>query len=119
MPLEARKKDAMLNSWMDGLWWSVQTVTGVGYGDVYPVSNTGRVVGMVLQVSGLIVFALIVGQIAVELFRAKDDFYWKRMFKRIDELEARIVELDKKQRFLIADADLSVKPKDQVEEEQI
>ena len=37
-----------------GLWWSLQTITTVGYGDVVPSSGTGRVIGAFVMISGRI-----------------------------------------------------------------
>ena len=37
----------------DGLWWSVQTVTTVGYGDIVPETDTGRLVGAVVMLTGI------------------------------------------------------------------
>jgi voltage-gated potassium channel len=42
----------------EALWWGVATVTTVGYGDVYPVTPVGRVLGGVLAVLGIGSFAL-------------------------------------------------------------
>lgn len=37
----------------DALWWACETVTTVGYGDRYPVTTEGRVVGVMLMVLGI------------------------------------------------------------------
>ena len=45
-------RDEFPNVWL-GLWWAVQTVTTVGYGDVTPTSTGGRVIAAVIMVSGI------------------------------------------------------------------
>jgi voltage-gated potassium channel len=42
----------------ESLWWGVATITTVGYGDVYPVTALGRVLGGLLAVLGIASFAL-------------------------------------------------------------
>jgi len=37
----------------DGLWWAIQTVTTVGYGDLVPGSTTGRLVATLVMVVGI------------------------------------------------------------------
>jgi voltage-gated potassium channel len=37
----------------DGLWWAIQTVTTVGYGDIVPETTAGRLVGVVMMVTGI------------------------------------------------------------------
>jgi voltage-gated potassium channel Kch len=37
----------------DGLWWAIQTVTTVGYGDLVPTSTTGRLIAALVMVVGL------------------------------------------------------------------
>src|SRR3954451_1218947 len=40
------------NVWL-GLWWAVQTVTTVGYGDIVPHHTSGRLIGALLMLSGI------------------------------------------------------------------
>lgn len=42
-----------IHSLGEGLWWAVQTVTTVGYGDVVPTSPLGRLVGVVVMMTGI------------------------------------------------------------------
>jgi voltage-gated potassium channel len=37
----------------DGLWWAIQTVTTVGYGDLVPTSTVGRLVAALVMVLGI------------------------------------------------------------------
>src|SRR5262245_27487987 len=48
----------------DGLWWSVQTVTTVGYGDLLPQSVAGRIVAVVVMVLGVAFIAVTTAAIA-------------------------------------------------------
>ena len=40
------------------MWWGVATVTTVGYGDVYPVTSLGKLLGAIVAVLGIATFAL-------------------------------------------------------------
>lgn len=40
----------------DALWWSFITITTVGYGDHYPVTNVGRLISVVLIIAGIASF---------------------------------------------------------------
>ena len=46
------------------MWWGVATLTTVGYGDVYPITALGKVLGAVIAILGVGVFALPAGIIA-------------------------------------------------------
>lgn len=51
------------------MWWAVATLTTVGYGDVYPVTDMGRLFGAIVAIMGIGVFALptgIIGSALVE-----------------------------------------------------
>lgn len=62
--IESEVPGSEMVSWQDGLWYVVATITTVGYGDVYPVTYTGRILGFITMLSSLGVYGFIIGQIA-------------------------------------------------------
>ena len=38
----------------DALWWSITTITTVGYGDRYPVTSEGRLLASAMMIAGLL-----------------------------------------------------------------
>jgi len=47
-----------VRSLWDAFWWSGVTMTSTGYGDIYPVTNVGRIAGLILMFSGVIFFGI-------------------------------------------------------------
>lgn len=43
---------------LDAMWWSVETFTTLGYGDLYPITYLGRAIAAVTVAAGLILFAI-------------------------------------------------------------
>ena len=53
-----------------GLWWAVATLTTVGYGDIYPVTALGRLLGAFIAFSGLAAVAIPTGIISSGLMES-------------------------------------------------
>lgn len=47
-----------LHSLMDALWWGFATATTTGYGDITPVTMIGKILGIILMLSGLAIFSM-------------------------------------------------------------
>jgi Ion channel len=50
----------------DALWWCMETITTIGYGDEVPVTNAGRVVGVWLMIVGVGLFGTFTAFVANE-----------------------------------------------------
>jgi voltage-gated potassium channel len=61
---EAPDPNANIVSAGDALWWGIVTITTVGYGDQYPVTEAGRIIGVFLLLAGIGLFSVLTGFIA-------------------------------------------------------
>ena len=49
---------SMFNNFFDAIYWATTTLTTVGYGDIYPLTNIGRVISMFSSLLGVAIIAL-------------------------------------------------------------
>ena len=87
---------ATINSFGKALWWSITTVTTVGYGDVYPVTNTGRVIAVLLMVGGISLVGVVTATLAswiIERVAEEETVTQAATAAHIDELRSEIREL--------------------------
>lgn len=50
--------ELFFDDFFDALYWSTCTLTTVGYGDIYPISDIGRIVSMISSLVGIAIIAL-------------------------------------------------------------
>jgi voltage-gated potassium channel Kch len=81
-----------------GLWFSLQTVTTVGYGDVTPEKASGRFIGAVIMLAGIAFLAVITASVTAGLIENS-----RRRFtaqanvaeaRRLDELNQRLARIE-------------------------
>jgi voltage-gated potassium channel len=56
--------DANIQTASDAVWYVIVTITTVGYGDKYPVTNSGRIVGVLIMITGVGLFGVLTGFLA-------------------------------------------------------
>lgn len=61
--IEKNKNDNLQNLF-DSFWYTIVTITTVGYGDISPVTVMGRIIGLFTMAFGVIVFGSVTGKIA-------------------------------------------------------
>jgi voltage-gated potassium channel len=85
----AAGEEANLKTAEDALWWSVVTMTTVGYGDHYPVTAGGRIVAVVVIVAGVGLIGIWAG-IATSWFLETSE---EKQDDTIDELRREVRDL--------------------------
>lgn len=85
----------------DAVWWSITTMTTVGYGDRYPVSTEGRLVAVLLMITGVGLFGALSGLMAAAFLspaESKHDQEVEVLREDIKELKQMMIEWHSKQR---------------------
>ena len=82
----------------DGWWWAITTMATVGYGDTYPVSTQGRIVGTALMIMGVALLGTITASIASNFNStdSEDSSKGASSISELDELKKRVAELEGK-----------------------
>jgi voltage-gated potassium channel len=63
--------DASIRSLWDGVWWAFVTICTVGYGDKFPVSDGGRIIGILLMISGIGLLSMLTATVASVMVEQK------------------------------------------------
>lgn len=95
---ERPNPDGNIKTAEEAVWWSVSTITTVGYGDKYPITTEGRFLGMVIMVSGVGLFGGLSGLVASFFVNSKErelEATELKILKRLDQLEEKIDRLNK------------------------
>lgn len=72
LAIEGDDPNANIHTASDALWWVYVTITTVGYGDTYPVTNAGRVLGAFVMLVGVGLFGVVTGFLANKFLPSSD-----------------------------------------------
>lgn len=89
----------------DSIWFVLQTITTVGYGDIIPVTGIGRVMGVISMFSALILTSIVTSvatfsliekfRTGTELLAKKTSDHVKGIDTKLDDIDSRLDELEK------------------------
>lgn len=91
----------------DSLWWAITTLTTTGYGDAYPVTGPGRLLGGFVMLSGIAVLAMWAGILATTF----EDEMRRRNFLKTWDLVSRVPFFEGLGAGLIAEVARLLKPR--------
>jgi voltage-gated potassium channel len=83
----------------DSLWWALQTVTTVGYGDVVPAHDSGRLIGAVLMLNGIALLSVITAGVTamlIERARRQAPGADGEVLAKLDRIESRLAEIERR-----------------------
>ncbi len=81
----------------DALWWSLVTMTTVGYGDRYPVTAEGRIIGFLLMAAGIGLFGTFSALLAsyfIEPAQKEESTEIKMLIEEVRALRAQVERLE-------------------------
>jgi voltage-gated potassium channel len=70
---EENAKGSNIHNYPDALWWAIVTVTTVGYGDRYPVTEGGRAVAVILMLVGIGLIGVLTATVASVFIKEHTD----------------------------------------------
>jgi voltage-gated potassium channel len=85
-----RGENHAVSSFGDALWWSVVTATTVGYGDLSPVTTEGRLIAVLLMLTGIGVIGVFTATVASMFFDNDRHDSVPDVQARLDRLERKL-----------------------------
>lgn len=76
LKVERHAAGATITTFGDAVWWTLTTATTVGYGDTYPVTGAGRLVGAAVMMGGITLLGVVSASVATWFtgrFQAESD----------------------------------------------
>lgn len=89
LSVERGRPGAQIETFGDALWWACTTMTTVGYGDLYPVTTSGRFIAVGLMLSGIALLGAVSAMVASTFIQAVAD----ETDSDIDRLQAEVARL--------------------------
>ncbi|HFI0676701.1 TPA: potassium channel family protein, partial [Streptococcus suis] len=83
-------------SFFDALWWSIVTMTTVGYGDIVPQDTISKIIAILLMLVGICTFGMVTSTITRFFTETERESKLDILLAKIDEQNETLARLEKK-----------------------
>ena len=94
LSIESGQPNSQINSELDAVWWTVTTITTVGYGDIVPVTDAGKIMAIFYMIFGLTILAIFLSSLGTKFYKQQFEkneeeltLTQEKFFQRMDNLE--------------------------------
>jgi len=100
VPIESQSPDAQITNPVDALWWSLVTATTVGYGDLTPVTSSGRFLASSLMTIGVAFVSILTSYVTSILYLAHGVRYAREnedltvVSEKLEQIDQRLARLE-------------------------
>lgn len=85
-----RQQNEAITSFGDAIWWAVTTTTTVGYGDIYPKTGEGRLIAVLLMLTGIGVIGVFTATIASFFFMEEESSELEEIKQQLNTIQSKL-----------------------------